>query len=75
MHREHTLHRHLRNAFAAVTILALSISLGFLFDSLGFKDINVYTEFILGILIVALLSLRSVYLEMVLLPTGSPVSR
>ena len=64
MHREHTLHRHLRNAFAAVTILALSISLGFLFDSLGFKEVSIYTEFILGILLVAVLTADRLYSAM-----------
>ena len=64
MQREQTHKHHLRNTVAAITILLLSTSLGFLFDSLGFKEVSIYTEFILGVLLVAMITADRLYSAM-----------
>ena len=53
----------IKTSDAAITasMLALTTVVGIFFDSLGFKDISIYTEFILGILIVALFTASRLY--------------
>lgn len=51
----------LKNSALTAAILLVSVGVGFLFDAMGLREINIYTFFILGILVTAMVTASRLY--------------